>query len=205
VAEAHARSERLLAFARQTGGPSERLGVCHLVLDLHLQLGEVAPARALLAEAQACCDQIQAAGQTSHYGPQQDIKRAWLSLVEARPAEALAQLPDPASLQRLEDRFGAGWLGAAAALALNQPALAGQWLDLGRREDEVALDQYSPWLQQQLALARQLGRPAHEGVLARARQLLAEGRIPALMAGGLAVALDAVPGAGINACSTPAA
>ena len=40
------------AFARQTGGPSERLGACQLVVDLYLLQGDLARARTLLAEAQ---------------------------------------------------------------------------------------------------------------------------------------------------------
>lgn len=197
VAEADARAERLLAFARQTGGPSERLGACHLVVDLYLLQGDLARARTLLAEAQGWCEQIQAEGQGSHYGPQQALKRAWLALAEGQPAQTLALLPEASSLQRLEDRFGAAWLGAAAALALARPALARQWLDTGRLDEEVALDQYGPWLQQQLALAQALGEPAPPGVVERTRALLAQGRIPALLVGGLSAAL--------NACSTPPA
>lgn len=193
--QAHAAADRLLAFGRAECPPNEFIGMCHLVVDLYLQRGELPVAAALLDEAQPMCDHLATHGSAHQYGPQQSIKRAWLALAHRQPAQAMALLPEQATLQRLEDRFGAAWVGAAAALALGDAAMAREHLDRVGFDDEVALDQYTPWLQQQLLLGRHEGR-ALDAPLQRARTLLAEGRVPPSLADGLQAA--------VNACSTPA-
>jgi hypothetical protein len=188
-AAATATGARLLELVDRDGGPLERIGYRHLVVDAYLLEGDLARARPLIAEAQALCALQAASGEGNHYAPQQAVKRARLALAEGRPADALAMLPQETVLPVMGDRFGRSWIGGAAALALGNLDAAERHLDSVDIDADVDNGTRALWLEQRLALDRACGR-SDGTALRRAEELLRQGRIPLMVAGRLQDAVD---------------
>jgi hypothetical protein len=169
----------------------QRVGFLNMVAEMHLTVGDLAAARVLLDEALALCEAQQARGDDSWFGDNVAQYRAWLALAEGRPADALALLPDKVLVQ-MDVRFHQAWIGAAAALAL------GDLADARRRLDAVGVDETPPadalsfFVEQRLLLAAREGR-VDAAAAARAEALLAERRVPLLLAPRLRRALEAAP------------
>ncbi len=184
VSEARAAAERLLVLARDPTAVFEWIGALHLVVDLHLLTGDLAQASALLEEAQAVCDRFAIDVEGSLYDGQQRIKQAWLALAEGRADESLSRLPALERLTRDDDRYAVAWIGARACRLLGDGPAARRFLDLMTLDSPAAIDHYAPWLTERLA-AEFDSSLARASAIARARELLASGKVPMLCAEGL--------------------
>ena len=188
-AAATATATRLLDLVDRDGGPLERIGFRHLVVDAYLLEGDLARARPLIAEAQALCDVQDAGGEGNYYAPQQAVKQARLALAEGHPRDALAALPQETALSVTADRFGRSWIGCAAALALGDVDAAARYLESVDIDADVDNGTRALWLEQRLAFDAARG---HGGstALQRAEELLGQGRIPVMVAERLQQAVD---------------
>ena len=188
VAQARAAAERLLAVMARELSPTDRIGAIALVVDLFILDADLGRARLLIDESQALCDALQARGEGNVYAALHALKRSWLALAEGDAVKALVGLPDPADLQRMEDRFSCAWMGSAAERQLGNLGQARTRLNAVEMSADVAVDQLALWLIERLCL------PAEEGASntaaeAHARSLLAAGRVPPLFISRLERAL----------------
>ena len=191
LAPARASAAQLLTASAQLTEPMLQIAYLLIVVELHLQTGDAPAARPLLAHAQLLGDALQASAEGNIFDLRLLCLRAWLALNEGRAADALALLPlfgavpvDP------RDRFEAAWIGAAAARALGDLAQARDRLATVGLGDEVGGGLLALWLEQRLRLAVQGGQ-ADPAAWDKAREQLASGQVPPLLAPGLRAAVDA--------------
>ncbi len=192
--KALAAAGQLLAAAAQLTEPMLRIVYLHIVVELHLLSGDAAVARRLLDQAQVLGDALRASGEGNAYAARQLSLQAWLALNEGRAADALALLSEGTALaEDPRDRFEIAWIAAAAARALGDLAQARDRLATVGLGDDVGGALLALWLEQRLGLAVQCGQ-ADPAARDKAREQLASGQVPPLLAPRLQAALDAAAG-----------
>ena len=190
VPEARAAAERLLNVGIGSVGPTARIGLLAQVVEIFILDGDLARARLLVDEAQGLCDAMEAMGDGNVYAAFHALKRSWLALAEGDPARALAGLPDPAGMQRVEDRVTCAWVGAAAERRLGDVAAARRRLDAVEMAADIPVDLLALWLIERLQLPSQEAA-WYAAAEAHARELLAAARVPPLYVDRLERALEA--------------
>lgn len=177
-------ARRLVDVSRRSSDPYLVVGSHQLIADLYLLTGALGAARELLDAAQTCATGASA----SLYAVPLGQKRAWLALAEGDPAVALRILDAQGATQRRDDACTGAWIGSAAALALGDPDDAERRAAAADIDADVATDGLALLLVQRLALAaaRQRDDPPAR---ARAETLLAQGRVPPLVAARLRAAM----------------
>ena len=185
---ARAAAERLLRTVDTLPGRTERIGSRTMVVDFFLLERDLDRAAALLAEAKALCDEA-VAGESGLHHVACATRHAWWMLERGEARPALALLEAMAAPEREQDRVDRAWIAAAAALALDDPARARDWLASAPPGADVPADFVALWLLQALRLARIEGR-RDAALQERARALLQGRRAPAALAERLHLALD---------------
>jgi hypothetical protein len=141
-----------------------------MVVDFFLLERDLDRAAALLAEAKALCDEA-VAGESGLHHVACATRHAWWMLERGEARPALALLEAMAAPEREQDRVDRAWIAAAAALALDDPARARDWLASAPPGADVPADFVALWLLQALRLARVEGR-RDAALQERARALL---------------------------------
>jgi DNA-binding SARP family transcriptional activator len=178
VPAARAAAAELVEAARAIDDLRARTSALQLVVDLYLHSGDLAAAERLL----------DAAGDGADLGLKTLLaaKRAWLELARGDAAAALARIDGCVAPPRNEDALVIAWVGAAAALALGDPAGARRRLQGVDIAAEHTVDALAMVLVQRLLLARHAGG---DDTAARERALEVLPRTPGLEAGLLRQAL----------------
>lgn len=184
VAAARAAAQELIGSLPALHVRHLRLAARQLVADLYLHTGDVAAAAAVLEDPDA------ATADHELLHTLLEAKRAWLDLVRGDPRRASERLRALSAAPRPQDRAIVAWVGAAAALALDDVAAAQQWLQPIDVESDCPSDMLAMLLTQRLRLAAR-SRTRDDAAAARAQRLLEAGQVPALEATFLREALAA--------------